>query len=94
MTMSPLYPCGKPCSTGTHTEMVKKLTLISIIINGIMMESRLRISNNVRILSVLQSNQKFYHICRNHSNSQISQSDRYSRVRDQGNRVRTFGVML
>ena len=25
MTMSPLYPCNKPCSTGTHKETVKKL---------------------------------------------------------------------
>ena len=23
MTMSPLYPCGKPCSRGTHNETVK-----------------------------------------------------------------------
>ena len=23
MTMSPLYPCGKPRSTGTHNEIVK-----------------------------------------------------------------------
>ena len=29
MTMSPLYPWGKPCSTGTHTETVKKLALFS-----------------------------------------------------------------
>ena len=44
MTMSPLYPCGKPCSRGTHNETVKNLALFSSIINGIMMESRLRIS--------------------------------------------------
>ena len=25
MTMSPLYPCGKPYSAGTHNEIVKKL---------------------------------------------------------------------
>eukprot|EP00112_Aurelia_sp_Birch-Aquarium-sp1_P018563 Seg4444.2 transcript_id=Seg4444.2/GoldUCD/mRNA.D3Y31 product="hypothetical protein" pseudo=true protein_id=Seg4444.2/GoldUCD/D3Y31 len=25
MMMSPLYPCGKPCSTGTHNGTVKKL---------------------------------------------------------------------
>ena len=25
MTISPLYPCGEPCSTGTHDEMAKKL---------------------------------------------------------------------
>ena len=27
MTMSPLYPCGKPCSRGTHHETVKNLAL-------------------------------------------------------------------
>ena len=27
MTMSPLYPSGKPCSTGTHNETVKNLAL-------------------------------------------------------------------
>ena len=44
MTMSPLYPCGKPCSRGTHHETVKNLALLSSIINGIRKESRLRIS--------------------------------------------------
>ena len=44
MTMSPLYPCGKSCSRGTHNEKVKNLALFSSIINGIMKESRLRIS--------------------------------------------------
>ena len=44
MTMSPLYPCGKPCSRGTHHETVKNLALFSSIINGIRKESRLRIS--------------------------------------------------
>ena len=44
MAMSPLYPSGKPCSTGTHNATVKKLTLFSAIINAIMMESRIRIS--------------------------------------------------
>ena len=44
MTMSPLYPCGKPCSRGNHKETVKNLALFSSVINGIMMESRLRIS--------------------------------------------------
>ena len=29
MTISPLYPCGKPCSTGNHSETVKKLALFS-----------------------------------------------------------------
>ena len=44
MTMTPLYPCGKPCSRGTHDETVKNLAQFSSIINGIMMESWLRIS--------------------------------------------------
>ena len=44
MRMSPLYPCGKLCSKGTHNETLKNLALFSSIINGIMMESRLRIS--------------------------------------------------
>ena len=61
MMMSLLYPCGKPGSTGTHNEIVKKLTIISAFIKGIMMESRLRISNPVAIL-----------IYRNKSNSQTS----------------------
>ena len=81
MTMSPLHPCGKPCSTGTHNETVKNLALIAAIINGIMMKSRLRISipwvglqffNRIEILSDLH---------RNNSNSQISQCDCYSRNR-------------
>ena len=44
MTMNPLYPCGKPCSRGTHNETVKNLVLFSSITNGIVKESRLRIS--------------------------------------------------
>ena len=44
MTMSPLYPCGKPCSRGTHNETVKNLALFCSIIDGIMMETRLRMS--------------------------------------------------
>ena len=36
MTMRPLYPCGKPCPTGIHNEILKKLTLFSASINGIM----------------------------------------------------------
>ena len=35
MTVCPLYPCGKPSSTGTRNETVKKLTLFSTIISGI-----------------------------------------------------------
>ena len=27
MTMSPFFPCGKPCSAGTHNETVKSLAL-------------------------------------------------------------------
>ena len=53
MTTSPLYPCGERCSTGTHNKTVKELILFSAIINGMMMESRLRISNPVGMLSVL-----------------------------------------
>ena len=44
MTMSPLYPWGKPCSRGTHDETEKNLAIFSSIINAIMMESRPRIS--------------------------------------------------
>ena len=69
MTMSPMYICSQPCSTGTHNETVKKLTLFSALMKGIMIESRLRISNPVRFLSVLQSNRNFYHNCCNHSNN-------------------------
>ena len=29
MTISSLYPCGKPCSTGTHRETVRKLIVCS-----------------------------------------------------------------
>ena len=29
----PLYPRGKPCSTGTHDEAVKKLTPFSVLIS-------------------------------------------------------------
>ena len=31
MTMSPLHPCSKPCSTGTHNETVKNLTLYCLL---------------------------------------------------------------
>ena len=27
MTMSPFYPCDKPCSRGTHNETMKNLAL-------------------------------------------------------------------
>ena len=59
MTMSPLYPCGKPSSTGTHNETVKKLTLLFTFIDRTMVESWLRISNPVGMLLVLQSNRNF-----------------------------------
>ena len=62
MTTSPLYPCGKPCSRGTNNVKVKNLVLFSSIIKAIMMESRLRNSNPVGVVSILQSNRKFYHI--------------------------------
>ena len=45
--MSPLYPCDKPCSTGTRNEAVKNLALFSA---------------PVEVFSILQSNRKFYHI--------------------------------
>ena len=84
MTMSSLYPCGKPCSTTeTHNETVKELALFFAIINGIMMELRLRIPIPWEWFSILQLNRKCYHIYtyRNNSNLQISQSDWYSRNR-------------
>ena len=50
--MSPLYLCGKPCSTGTQNETVKRLTLFSAFIRRIMivitapnLKSRSLISN-------------------------------------------------
>ena len=44
MTISSLYACGESCSRGTHDETAKNLALFSSIINGIMKESRIRIS--------------------------------------------------
>ena len=35
--MNPLYPCGKPCWTGTQYNTVKKLTLFFAFIKEIMM---------------------------------------------------------
>ena len=52
---------------------MKKLTLFSAFLKGIVLESRLQILNPVRMLLVLQSNRKLYPIWCNHSNSQISQ---------------------
>ena len=62
MTMSPLYPCGKPCSRGTHNETVKNLALFSSIINGIMKESRLPISIPWECFQFCNRIEKFYHI--------------------------------
>ena len=59
VTMSPFYTCVKPCSKGTHNETVKNLALFFSIVNGVMMESRLRISIP---WEYFQSNLKFYHI--------------------------------
>ena len=75
MAMSPLHP-----SLFTDPITVKKLTLFSAVIDVIMIELRLLILNPMGMFSILQSNREFYHICHiNNSNSQISQSDWYSR---------------
>ena len=60
--MSPLYPSGKPCAIGTHNEEGKMMILFSAINDVIMIETGCEISNPVGMLSVLQSNRKFYHI--------------------------------
>ena len=54
MVMSSLNPRGKPCSAGTHNETVKKLTLFSAVINGIIgiMASNLESRGNVMSFSV------------------------------------------
>ena len=39
--MSPLCPCGTPCSTGTQNETMNKLNQFSALLGQIMMESRL-----------------------------------------------------
>ena len=59
MTMGPLYPCGKPSSTGAHNETEKKLTIFSASINRIMMESRPQISNHRPISRLMASNFEF-----------------------------------
>ena len=74
MTMSPLYPCGKPCSRGTHNETVKNLGLFSSIIYGIMMKPRVRISAPWECF-------QFFNQIEN-SNSQILQSDWYCKNRE------------
>ena len=60
MTMSPLYPCRKPCSRGTHNETVKNFAFFSNQWNY----DGLTASNlsPVGVFSILQSNRKFYHI--------------------------------
>ena len=62
MKMSPLYPCGKPCSRGTHNETVK--TLGPIFFNHQWNYERITASNlhPVGAFSILQSSRKFYHI--------------------------------
>ena len=77
MKMSPLYPCGKPCTTGSHNKTVKKLNLFSAIISGITVwwNHGFKPKSCRNVIAVIQSNWEFYHICHNHSNSQISQSD-------------------
>ena len=64
MMMSPLYPCGKPCSRGTHNETVKNLALSSFFnhqwnYDGIMASNL----SPVGVFSILLSNGMLYHIC-------------------------------
>ena len=61
MTMSPLYPCSKPCSTGTHIETVTG----SLFCNHQWNYDGITASNlnPVGGFSILQSNPTFYHIC-------------------------------
>ena len=60
--MSPLYPCGKVFSRETHNETVKNLGPIfshhQWNYDGITVSNL----NPIRVFSILQSNQKFYHI--------------------------------
>ena len=74
MTISPLYPCGKPCSRGTHNETVKNLALFSSIINGIMKKSRLRIPSRGSVFYSPIKSKISSHLHLNTSNSQISQA--------------------
>ena len=62
MTTSPFYPCGKPCSRGTHDETVKNLALS--FFNHQWDYDRITDSNldPVGMFSILQSNLRFYHI--------------------------------
>ena len=92
MTMSPLYPCGTPYSRGTHNEKVKNLALFTSIINGIVMESRLRISIPWERFQLFN---RIENLHRNNSNPQISQSNWYRRNHELGLiRARFLRVML
>ena len=64
MTMSPLYPCGKPCSRGTHNETVTNLKLGPILSNHQWNYDGITASNlnPVGVFSILQSNRIFYDI--------------------------------
>ena len=79
MTMSPLYPCGKPYSRGTHNETVKDLALF--------LQSSMELRKNHGFESPSCGNvfnssiesKILSHLHLNNSNSQISQSDWYWR---------------
>ena len=63
MTMSLLYPCGKPCSTGTHNEEEKKPALFSAIIHSMIYDGITNSKLNPKgAFSILQSNRRFYYI--------------------------------
>ena len=64
MTISPLYPCDKPCSRGTHNETINSEKLGSIFFNHQLNYDGITDSNlnPVGVLLILQSNRKFYHI--------------------------------
>ena len=68
-------------ATGTHNETVKKLTLFSAIINVIIMESRLKSLSIGNVINSSLESLTLSHLHRNNSNSNISQSDWYSRNR-------------
>ena len=70
-----LRSCGKPCSRGTHNETVRNLALFSSIINGIVMESRLRISIPWDCFQFFNRIKNSITFTAKNSNSQISQSD-------------------
>ena len=92
MTMSPLYPCGKPCSRWTHNETVKNWPYF---FNHQWNYDRITASNlnPVGVLPILQS-KSLSHLHCNNSSSQISQSNWYCRNRKVFylNRARFFRV--